>query len=175
MAAPACGLALDRRRDQCLAGRPGACCADPTTTPPRRSRKDPPGAWNPAPPTRQSDTDPAHQPEIMIKLQDCSLPAKIVRPAKNPGLALGRCDHHRPRPALRPARPLTTSHRPMTDDTAHRPPAVPGSALPVHHPDPDQHQQRHPKIIVRPLRNMEASTSHAHHSASLAPGDRQLA
>ena len=43
-------------------------------------------------------------------------------PQDRPSLALGRRDHHRPRPTLRPARPLTTSHRPY--DPGHGAPAT---------------------------------------------------
>ena len=60
VAAPARGLALDHRRDQRLAGGQGTARTDLTTTPtdPDDHERTPAGAWNPAPPTRQSDHDP---------------------------------------------------------------------------------------------------------------------
>jgi len=62
VAAPARGLALDRRRDQRLASGRGTPRTDLTTTTcPDNHGRNPPGAWNPAPPTRQSDPDPTHE------------------------------------------------------------------------------------------------------------------
>ena len=58
MAAPARGLALDRRPDQRLAGGQGPARADLTTTP----YPDDHGR------TTQSDPDPTHEQETMIKM-----------------------------------------------------------------------------------------------------------
>jgi len=69
MAAPACGLALDRRPDQRLAGGQGAARADLTTTSyPDDHGRTPARSVEPGAPTRQSDPDPTHEQETMIKM-----------------------------------------------------------------------------------------------------------